>query len=747
MKKWIFSVLFFITMGFVIPVKGMDIFSPATKRLLMRTEALILEAERLSKPLVIPERLHRQYPIHSFQGESSMGALLRIDSQFDVGDIQLQGVTVRSRAGDILSISIPLRSLRRLESVAGIVWVDVDTPIRKRLDLTAADVKSLQVHQGTGLSQAYMGTGVVIGIIDGGFDYTHPVFQDGIGNLRIAAAWDQADTSGTSPDEYKYGSEYVGPAAILSKAHDLEATEGSHGSHVCGIAGGWAADDRGIFWGMAPDADLLLVSLRGGRSDVLDGIDYVFDFAESQNLPAVINMSLGEHIGPHDGSSLMDRAFDRAAGPGKILVGAAGNEADLGLHLSHVFTGDMIATGPEMIYYEEDDASFAVIDMWGSPNTDFSVAGGLFNTQTGAWVAQTDFYNSNGDEEDGELFYAGQQGEASIDVWAVARDSQNERPNMLVELMNTTPFAVAIQVTSANSTVHLWHAEEAPFSDLGYPAFFKAGDADYTVGEIGGTGKSVLSVGAYTTKNAYTDINGQQHQIDAFAENGQIAPFSSHGPTLDGRLKPEITAPGNVVVSAISSYDEYTLQEEELLVDFIDDLWPFAAFEGTSMSAPVITGIAALMLEANPTLTKIDIVDILKKTAKEDGFTGELPDAGSMIWGYGKVDALEAVKTAVDYTHVSNDRIASPRTPKLYANYPNPFNPVSTIQFYLPRAGRVRLIVFDLQGREKSQLIDDAIGAGMHTAAIEGTDWASGVYVCRLETANCSVSRKVLLVR
>ena len=196
-----------------------------------------------------------------------------------------------------------------------------------------------------------------------------------------------------------------------------------------------------------------------------------------------------------------------------------------------------------------------------------------------------------------------------------------------------------------------WSRIGAPLTNE-FPGFgqipgFLFGNTDYTVGEIGGTANEIITVGAYTTKNSYMDFYGGLQDIPSYVEQGQIAPFSSKGPTLDGRVKPEITAPGNVIVSSVNSFDEeYMPGNSEVVTGVSDGLndWYFASMQGTSMAAPMVTGIVALWLEANPSLTSDQIKELFKVSSWQDQFTGIIPVNGSNIWGHGKIDAHEGIK-------------------------------------------------------------------------------------------------------
>jgi photosystem II stability/assembly factor-like uncharacterized protein len=83
----------------------------------------------------------------------------------------------------------------------------------------------------------------------------------------------------------------------------------------------------------------------------------------------------------------------------------------------------------------------------------------------------------------------------------------------------------------------------------------------------------------------------------------------------------------------------------------------------------------------------------------------------------------------------------------LMQNYPNPFNPSTTIRYNLPRAGVVRLAVYDVMGREVEMLVNERQAAGSYEATFDGSRFASGVYFCSLKSGNFSETIKLLLIK
>ncbi|MHB8063662.1 MAG: S8 family serine peptidase [Ruminiclostridium sp.] len=120
--------------------------------------------------------------------------------------------------------------------------------------------------------------------------------------------------------------------------------------------------------------------------------------------------------------------------------------------------------------------------------------------------------------------------------------------------------------------------------------------------------------------------------VAAFADVGEkgfyLADFSSRGLTLDGRLKPDIAAPGYQITSAsANSTNQYV------------------TYSGTSMATPFTSGTAALILDANPNLTPAQVVSLITGTAQDWGPSGQ-----DLDYGFGRLDSYEAIKAAGNFT-------------------------------------------------------------------------------------------------
>ena len=186
------------------------------------------------------------------------------------------------------------------------------------------------------------------------------------------------------------------------------------------------------------------------------------------------------------------------------------------------------------------------------------------------------------------------------------------------------------------------------------------------MGEIGGTSHSIVTVGAYTTRAGWENINGNYY--GNYGTYGNITYFSSHGPTLDGRIKPDITAPGQFIYAPFNSYDNGHVNGASCVAStqFNGSTHYYGSMQGTSMSAPMVTGIVALWLQAHPNYGYDSVVTIVHSTARTDDFTGTIPATGSNLWGWGKINpygaftsehtGIETIETTIDYTMAVDGR-------------------------------------------------------------------------------------------
>ncbi len=576
---------------------------------------------------------------------------------------QQLGLTPVSSFGNTATVRIGISRIARIAEADGVEYVQVTAAPQPMLDVARAEAGVDMVHNATSLEQPYTGKGVIVGIVDAGFDYTHAAFRNPTdGSLRIKRIWEQKNSTfegAKAPEKYGYGIELDTPE-LISKAMG-DNSENSHGTHVAGIATGSDPYKTGAYRGNAYEAEIVLVAVdleSCTSADISNAIAYIFDYADAADMPCVVNLSLGNHQGPHDGTSTFDTMADAMQGPGRLIVGAAGNHRADKFHIAHSFTSAddtplrtfvTYKTAPSTVNYGGD------IEIWGEPGTDFTVdisAYSLFNKKD--VVTATAYPNDGVTDIELARYTTGK--------WTVASETSplNGKPHVTLSSAITsvrTNHAIAITVTpKSGGKIDIWADNTRLGLDSKDEEGFTAPGESSTIAEIAGTAKRILTVGAYTTRNEYT-ANGTHGTLNETI--GDISSFSSYGPTADGRMKPEISAPGCFIISAVSSNDASgTIMQADN-----NDSWErtnlYGYMQGTSMSAPFVTGIVATWLQAYPQLTPEQLREVMRSTARKDTFTGTLEE-GNNDWGYGKVDAYNGLKQCISIATAGCETLEMP---------------------------------------------------------------------------------------
>ncbi len=628
----------------------------------------VLKKALLSNKGIPDKTLETHFPIYKINGNYFLSVLCKVTPSFTTDEAKQKGILFGSRIQDIVSLKLPLSNLEEALTVSGVSYLEIAQKVKPMLDKAVKDVRADSVQYGYGLPQSYTGKNVLIGITDWGFDYTHPMFYDTLmGQSRVLAAWDQYKTSGPAPSGFSYGTEYNTSLELQTAQSDTVNvySYATHGSHVAGISGGAGAGT--VYRGVGFDAQYLFTTFLVDNASVLDAYAWMYQKSLSEGKRLVINQSWGLYfMGTLDGHSLLSQALDNYSHMGVVFCVSAGNNGDVLFHIKHSFTGETIKSRISFNSYTSPTTMWGQsISMWGEVGNSFS-AGLIVSNSSNVQQAQTPMYSTATTTSYIDSMMVVGQDTIFFNISADNSYPLNGRPQMRlrVKCVNTS-LKIVLKSTATTGTVHYWNIAELtddvgnwglPFSSLG--TGYLTGDANYGIGEPA-CANSVISVAAYSS---------EYHTTSGTLTGGTIASFSSFGPTLDERVKPDISAPGVNVGSSISSFTDnaYTLLTS---VVFNGRTYPFARFSGTSMSGPMVTGVVTLILEANPQLSTEQVKQIIMETARIDNNTGVIPAGGSLRWGMGKINAYHAVQLALQTQGLGMNEI-SKSLPLLI--YPNP---------------------------------------------------------------------------
>jgi minor extracellular serine protease Vpr len=736
---------------------------------------LLLSAVALAQPKLSP------YTIRALQQEKMtesvsmktvssqldyVGALVKITNAAQAEQYAKKiGAHVGTKAGDVWTLRIPVNQLQTLSAFNGVSYVQIDEPvIRPQMQQVRVQTRTDSVVNGWAFGRPYTGKGIVMGVIDFGFDYNHPAnFDTTNTHLRLVKVWEQGGV-GTPPAGYTYGRELADTTAI--RAATTDNIKQTHGTNVAGIAAGsgvGSALQGRQHRGIAYDAEMVFVCVRrdsieqqwkqGSFTDFVDGVAYIFNYAQSVNKPCVINISWGSHSGPHNGTTLLNQALDNLSGPGRIIVLSAGNDGREQIHLSKTFTAIDTAVST-FLSFSSEAYKRTWVDVWGEAGKSFCLKTALYRNDS--IIAESPLRCTNNQQFVHHMINdAGDT--CSIDFVSISAES-NGQPRITADIFNRSTDTVLVTITGVDGTIHTWNEYYYYGYDKGFrseyvsynKSFATDGNNETTVNDMG-SGKEMILVGAYTARTGFMNVDNNFLNFNGETV-GQITGFSSRGPYTDGRIKPDIAAPGLTLASPVSSFDtRYQVGgPSRLLVvnNFINPRdnkrYNYSEFTGTSASSPVVSGIVALMLEANNWMFPFHVRNAIKQSAITDNFTGVIPAQGNNIWGHGKINATGAVAGAIAVIGLPS---VNTNQQMPISIYPNPIGIQGgnfNVLIHAPVADETSIYIHDPTGKlimtERRQLLQ-----GINELQIQLPELTAGLYSVQVRSASHSGFAKLIV--
>lgn len=644
--------------------------------------------------------------IRQLSRERSVCAFVQVDGADAAELLRRHGCRQLASQGDISIAMIPLSRLDGLSACREVRRIEASRSCQLTMDTTRQVVNAMPVYEGRALPQAYTGQGVVLGLMDVGFDLTHPTFLSADGHgTRIRRFWDMLspDTVGS---RLPVGRDFVTSEAIAAVQRATDGLTETHGTHTLGIAAG--AGYGSPYQGMAPGSDICLVA-NAVSSDTLYideadydkytsatdalGFKYIFDYADSLGLPCVISFSEGFRPSFTADDYLFGEFVEGLLGPGHILVTSAGNESYNPKYLCHEQGGP--AAGA---FLSAGDLRVATCFLRTRGNARLSVmlspqaAAGptdslSFSTFAISGVSTDSVCYSQSCRLDGNGYY--------MEVYKYPSAYDPSDTICYVQLLAERSLAESCRMAYVISgdACELWASQaldnQAPWAD----AQIRSNVLQP------GCLRRVITVGSTVHRTGFTNYLGEYRDFSRNGSGGRRSAYSSVGPTFQGLTKPDVCAPGDNIVSAYSSfYLEHNptagdLRSDVAHFDYQGRRYAWNSNAGTSMACPVVAGAIALWLQARPDLSPEDVVQLFEATCRRPE-----PDLAypNNEYGYGEIDVYRGLLALLGIDAVRDISLHQP------ADVRFALDPDGSLRLTFADAAAVkptRLKLFDLSGR------------------------------------------------
>ena len=668
--------------------------------------------------------------------EKTVGVLVEMNQGNTVGQLEGKVSHIAFDRGTLGKVYVTLSQLDQLNSLAEVKRIAFEQKLQKRLDKAAPAMKTDLVHQGAdGLPQQFTGKDVIVVVYDDGFDPNHPMFLDADGKSRVLAVITKNDK------------DFVTVAGDEIANFTTDTEEETHGCHVAGIAAGKFTDANIHLEGSAPGADIIFIC-----SDMVDNSEMAVLAAELRkefDKPVVVNISLGSNQGLHSAKSVTCKLFDDVAEKDSIIFCiSAGNEGD-----------DQIVQRKELLSSADEMKSIVAAEASEDSNTyndnvyfegkganPFILTPVLYDVNNGDVIdtlkATTGKSEGEKMEDVQEYTYAGKELRVTTSVTTKINDETGNFEALLDYTLESTECPtsdiligyIISGVDEKPTTVTAYVESTCTLAVYGDDDWREDITTDGTINTLA-CGNHTIAVGNYITRYLTTATKGFDDVLDPTrVKDGDIEPSSSWGTLYDGRSFPHIAAPGTNVISSINSYNTEESDPDSTYYSTTKDGrdYHFTGYTGTSMSTPAMSGVVALWLEADPTLT----VDKARTIAMETAIVDDnvMNAIFPVQFGAGKVDALAGLKRVLAEAPTSvkelNERGGKNILIELKGD--------RTISVFAANETQLNATLYTADGRKASE-----VSASGNTLDICAP--SAGVYVLKVGGQKSAAVRKVVV--
>lgn len=585
----------------------------------------------------------------SLAGDGRVSLIVQVDGGADT--LRNAGIAAQSLTPSFAAVNLPAADIDRLWRVPGLRRVDGHRTLRTRLDRSVPLIGATAMH-----ALGLRGQGSMVAVLDTGIDFRNPDFRNADGSSRIAYLLDASTPrGGLHPELPDSNSMAVYTKADIDALLTAEAAghkpmlpipqtdTSGHGTHVAGIAAGngratGKGQPFGRYVGVAPEATLCIV--QGTRADdsfadmdILTGVRFCVDRAAALGMPVVANLSLGAGGGAHDGQTALELMLDellnlrRAGAPARLMVAASGNAGSDDIHAS-----GRLLDGMHEIPLKLDPVvnvsgkAHILLELYYEASAPHTTAGtaelSIELRSPGGKVLRIGYGEANQGRFAGE-------GEAQIDLSDTTPPLSNANASAptlrgayiyITSESETSPIKSGqwlVRLSGRTLRYDLWMSDASPDLTVGLTRHL---DPDGYV-EIPAAARNAISVGSFRDRLDWVRPSGLKVTFDR--ENNRVSPFSSGGPTRDGRFAPDLLAPGEFIISSLSTDAPPSSPRSVFSVadgpDFLlAEDGAHGVLRGTSQATPHVAGALALLLQLRPDLSVSQARELLRTTSTTD---------------------------------------------------------------------------------------------------------------------------------